>query len=211
MSSPSVSRRSSSTSTLTSMSRSPPPPHTTPRGTSGTCASTKMRNWRRCPNGGTVPGAYPHAATASVGDASRTRLLATPRRRASFLGSTRASPLVTTTTNSPSHANTSDLTTHATSIPSATAEEATSGVSFPGHRTSVTVEPRDAIHRSRSADVMTRDASWSSATAGGEEEEADGRAAAVAVGAFLAPAPVGPRCHASGGTRCPRILEASRA
>ena len=151
-----VSLRSSRTSARTSMSPSPPPPKTTPPGTRGTAASTNVLSGARCPNGGTVPGTKPEATTVSSGVASRTRRLATPSARASFLTSTRVSPFETTTTNAPSAAKTSDLTIWETSTPRAAALDATSGVSSPSQRTSSTSAPRASIHRARSTDVSTR-------------------------------------------------------
>ena len=85
--------------------------------------------------------------------ARRTRLFATPILEASFLTSTFVSPLVTTTTNAPSTANTKLLTIDSTSTPSASALDATSGVSAPSHRTSVAAPSRAASQEARSFDV----------------------------------------------------------
>ena len=154
-SSPSVSLSNSSTdSTRTSASASPPPPKTAPAPTSvGTDASTNVRSFSLCPNGGTVPGTNPHASMVSSRVARRTRLFATPILAASFLTSTFVSPLVTTTTNAPSTANTKLLTIDSTSTPSASALDATSGVSAPSHRTSVAAPSRAASQEARSFDV----------------------------------------------------------
>ena len=130
--------------------------------------ATNVGSATRWPKGGTVPGANPACTSVSSRVARRTRLLATPRRRAIFLWSTRAVPLVTHTAKAPSQHRTMLFTIRSTATPSASALDWTSGV-FAGHRTSSTFGASlAAIHARRFSDVIaslpggSRGGDWSS-------------------------------------------------
>ena len=154
---PFVSRINSVTETLASVSTSPPPPNTTPFFAESTVSSTIVFKIRRWPNGGTVPGTYPHASMVSSRDASLTRLFAIPKCFATFLGSTCLVPFVTTTTKTPSHLNTKLFTICASSTRNTRALDLTSGVSSPTQRTRSTSPSCCLIQTSRSIELNTRD------------------------------------------------------